>query len=82
VPGWEDLEERERALGLRERQPILVSPDGRVDPRLSECLRRSAFSGKARGTQVTYAPLYPARFTCCRVRILSGNTKVPCELGR
>ncbi len=30
VPDWEDLEERERALGLRERQPILVSPDGRV----------------------------------------------------
>ncbi|MET9733222.1 hypothetical protein ABZZ79_22015 [Streptomyces sp. NPDC006458] len=30
MPDWEDLEERERALGLRERQPILVSPDGRV----------------------------------------------------
>lgn len=55
VPGWEELKERERALGLRERQPILVAPDGRVDPRLSECLRRSAFSAKARGTQVTYA---------------------------
>jgi hypothetical protein len=63
VPGWEKLEERERALGLRERQPILVSPDGRVDPRLSECLRRSAFSAKARGTQVTYAPLYRLFFT-------------------
>ncbi|WP_079027749.1 MobF family relaxase [Streptomyces rimosus] len=63
VPGWEDLEERERALGLRERQPILVSPDGRVDPRLSECLRRSAFSAKAQGTQVTYAPLYRLFFT-------------------
>lgn len=35
VAGWEDLEARERALGLRERQPILVSPEGRVDPRLS-----------------------------------------------
>lgn len=57
------MEERERALGLRERQPILVSPDGRVDPRLSECLRRSAFSAKAQGTQVTYAPLYRLFFT-------------------
>ncbi|OEV10550.1 site-specific integrase [Streptomyces nanshensis] len=58
VAGWEGLEERERALGLRERQPILVSPEGRVDPRLSECFRRSKFSAKAQGTQVTYAPLY------------------------
>ncbi|MFD4247301.1 hypothetical protein ACFWP3_37795 [Streptomyces sp. NPDC058525] len=57
------MEERERALGLRERQPILVAPDGRVDPRLSECLRRSAFSAKAQGTQVTYAPLYRLFFT-------------------
>ncbi|QDO45840.1 integrase [Streptomyces sp. RLB3-17] len=61
--GWADLTERERALGLRERQPILVSPEGRVDPRLSECFRRSAFSAKAQGTQVTYAPLYRLFFT-------------------
>ncbi|MFB8776304.1 integrase [Streptomyces broussonetiae] len=54
---------RERALGLRERQPILVSPEGRVDPRLSECFRRSAFSAKAEGTQITYAPLYRLFFT-------------------
>jgi hypothetical protein len=40
---------RERAFGLREQQPILVAPDGRVDPRLSECLRRSAFSAKGAG---------------------------------
>lgn len=51
APGWEDLEARERALGLRERRQILVSPDGRVDPRLSECLRRSAFSAKAQGSR-------------------------------
>ncbi|WP_093792699.1 hypothetical protein [Streptomyces sp. cf124] len=57
------MEERERALGRRERQPILVSPDGRVDPRLSECLRSSAFSAEAQGTQVTYAPLYRLFFT-------------------
>ncbi|MFE3648683.1 hypothetical protein ACFXO2_12710 [Streptomyces sp. NPDC059152] len=60
--GWGDLAERERALGLRDRQPILVSPDGRVDPRLSEVIRRSAFSAKAEGTQVTYAPVYRLSF--------------------
>lgn len=63
VTGWEDLEARERALGLREQQPILVSPEGRVDPRLSECFRRSAFSAKAQGTQLTYAPIYRLFFT-------------------
>jgi hypothetical protein len=31
--GWADLEGRERRLGFAERQPILVSPDLRVDPR-------------------------------------------------
>lgn len=73
VPGWEDLAERERALGLRERQPILLAPDGRVDPRLSECLRRSAFSAKAQGTQVTYAPLYRLFFTFLWQRGLDWN---------
>ncbi|MFD3622723.1 integrase [Streptomyces sp. NPDC058676] len=63
VAGWEDLEARERALGLREQQPILVSPEGRIDPRLSECFRRSAFSAKAQGTQLTYAPIYRLFFT-------------------
>ncbi|MEW1548462.1 hypothetical protein [Streptomyces tsukubensis] len=57
------LAERERALGLRERQPIPVAPAGRVDPRLNEYLRRSAFSAKAQGAQVTYAPLYRLFFT-------------------
>lgn len=61
--GWKDLAEHECVLGLRERQPILVSPDGRVDPRLAECFRRSAFSAKAAGTQVTYAPLYRLFFS-------------------
>ncbi|WP_371576807.1 site-specific integrase [Streptomyces sp. NBC_01314] len=63
MTGWEDLEAREHALGLREQQPILVSPEGRVDPRLSECFRRSAFSAKSQGTQLTYAPLYRLFFT-------------------
>ncbi|MFB6978234.1 hypothetical protein [Streptomyces scopuliridis] len=46
-----------------ERQPILVSPEGRGDPRLSERFRRSAFSAKAQGTQVTYASIYRLFFT-------------------
>ncbi|MEV6730651.1 hypothetical protein [Streptomyces sp. NPDC051364] len=36
VVGWEDVQARERTLGLREQQPILVSPEGRIGPRLSE----------------------------------------------
>ncbi|MFF1399430.1 hypothetical protein ACFVZD_37235 [Streptomyces sp. NPDC058287] len=63
VEGRNDLEARERALGLREQQPILVSPECRVDPRLSECFRRSAFSAKVQGTQLTYALIYRLFFT-------------------
>ncbi|MDH6710900.1 hypothetical protein P3T27_007651 [Kitasatospora sp. MAA19] len=61
--GWGDLEERERRLGVRLRQPILVSPDGRVDARLSEFFRRPPFVGKAPGTQESYALDYRLFFT-------------------
>ncbi|WHM36282.1 site-specific integrase [Streptomyces sp. BPTC-684] len=57
------MREREAALKFRDRQPILMSPEGRVDPRLSRIFRRSAFSAKAEGTQETYAPLYRVFFT-------------------
>lgn len=40
---------RERALGLRERQPILVSPDGRVDPWLKGNVGFSAEAGDGDG---------------------------------
>jgi site-specific recombinase XerD len=60
---WTDLDERERALGFRDLQPILVSPDGRIDPRLSRFFRRSKFSTRAHGTQETYAPDYRVFFT-------------------
>ena len=63
VPGWQDLAPREAALGLRERQRILLSPAGRVDPRLTETMRRSAFSLKSLGTQETYAPVYRLFFS-------------------
>ncbi len=61
--GWAGLEERERRLGFAERQPILVSPDLRVDPRLSEFFRRSRFSVRAAGTQESYVRDYRLLFT-------------------
>lgn len=63
MAGAGDLEERERRLGIRQRQPILVSPDGRVDARLSEFFRRPPFVGKAPGTQESYALDYRLFFT-------------------
>ncbi|MER6465744.1 integrase [Streptomyces sp. NPDC001228] len=60
---WGDLASRERALGLREGLPILVSPDGRIDPRLSAVLRHREFAGKAEGTWATYAPCFRVFFT-------------------
>lgn len=60
---WNDLDARERSLGLREGMPILVSPDSRVDPRLSAVLRHRDFMGKAEGTRETYAPCFRVFFT-------------------
>src|SRR6266540_3151746 len=60
---WPDLEEREARLGFRDRQPILVDPDYRVDPRLSEFFRRSRFATRAPGTQESYALDYRLLFT-------------------
>lgn len=77
---WSGLAARERALKFGERQPILVSPDGRVDARLSECLRRSEFSAKAEGTQVTYAPLYRAFFSFLWQRGLDWDQAEPEDL--
>lgn len=60
---WRDLEARDAELGFRDRQPILVSPDGRVDPRLIRFFRCSKFSTRSAGTQETYAPDYRMFFT-------------------
>jgi site-specific recombinase XerD len=63
-PGaWADLAERERKLGFRERQPILVSPAGRVDARLSEFFRRSRFASRAAGTRESYVLDYRLFFS-------------------
>ena len=57
------MAERERALGIRPGQPILLAPDGRVDPRLSGVCRHRDFARKAEGTKETYAPDYRLFFT-------------------
>lgn len=61
--GWGDLAERERSLGFRDRQAILVSPSGRVDARLSEFFRRSRFSSRAAGTRESYVLDYRLFFS-------------------
>jgi site-specific recombinase XerD len=61
--GWADLAVRERRLGFREGQPILVSPDGRVDARLSEFFRRSRFASRAAGTCESYVLDYRLFFS-------------------
>ncbi|MEV0131435.1 site-specific integrase [Dactylosporangium sp. NPDC050688] len=55
--------ERERALGFGDRQPILVSPEGRVDAKLSEFFRRSRFSSRAAGTRESYVLDYRLFFS-------------------
>ncbi|MFE9258592.1 site-specific integrase [Streptomyces sp. NPDC006879] len=63
LEGWSDLAAREKALGFRTKQPILIAPDGRLDPRLVRFCKRSPFSVKSQGTQETYAPIYRLFFT-------------------
>ncbi|MGW6508914.1 site-specific integrase [Streptomyces niveus] len=60
---WSGLPEREQALGFRDRQPILVDPRGRVDPRLVGFFRRSWFSTRSFGTQDAYVRDYRLFFT-------------------
>lgn len=58
-----DLAEREDRLGFYDGQPILVDPDLRADPRLSEFFRRSRFATRAAGTRESYALDYRLFFT-------------------
>lgn len=54
LDGWNDVAERERKLRIRDRQPILVDPNFRVDPRLSEFFRKSRFRRLEFGSQESY----------------------------
>src|SRR5437667_11070458 len=60
---WAELVEREQRLGVRKRQPILVAPDHRVDPRLSEFFRCPPFATRAQGTRESYVRDYRLLFT-------------------
>jgi site-specific recombinase XerD len=66
-----ELVEREQRLGFRKRQPILVAPDYRVDPRLSEFFRCPPFSTRAKGTRDSYVRDYRLLFTFLWQRGLS-----------
>ena len=56
VDEWADIEERERALHVAPRTPILVRPDGDLDYRVSEYLTRClTFRSLAATSQETYA---------------------------
>lgn len=73
LAAWEDLSERERALGFRDRQPILLSPLGRVDARMTEIFRRGRFAVKAPGTQESYVTDLRLFFTFLWQRGLDWN---------
>lgn len=52
---WDDLEDRERRLGIGGGNWFLLSPGERPDPDILEFFRASAFLRKAPSTQASYA---------------------------
>ncbi|WFB88393.1 MULTISPECIES: site-specific integrase [Streptomyces] len=58
LAGWEDLAEREEQVGIHPGDPILLSPDCRVDEVLSRYLCRSSFAGLAPETKRNYTDDY------------------------
>ncbi|MEU6591772.1 site-specific integrase [Streptomyces sp. NPDC046881] len=54
----EDLVDREDRLGLHPGDPIMLSPDYRIDELLSLCLCRSGFARLEPGTRRNYADDY------------------------
>ena len=53
--GWEDLEEREQALGIRPGQPFLLRPDGSPDRDLLRYFNSASFRRLAQQSQLAYA---------------------------
>ena len=47
---WSDIDGRERAVGIARHTPILIDPEGRIDPRLARFFRRSRFRFFAEST--------------------------------
>ncbi|WP_308406499.1 site-specific integrase [Streptomyces sp. AC602_WCS936] len=56
--GWEDLGAREDRVGIHPGDPILLSPDWRVDEVLSRYLCRSSFARLAQETKRNYTDDY------------------------
>ncbi|MCX4718184.1 site-specific integrase [Streptomyces virginiae] len=80
LDGWEGLAARESQLGIRTGQPILLSPAGRVDPRLSRIFKSHYFARKSEGTRQTYAPCYRVFFTFLWQRGLNWDEATPEDL--
>ncbi|KAB2588384.1 integrase [Streptomyces arboris] len=58
LAGWEDLADREDRVGIHAGDPILLSPDYRVDEGLSWYLCRSSFARLAQETKRNYTDDY------------------------
>ncbi|MGW1055265.1 hypothetical protein [Streptomyces sp. NPDC002521] len=58
LAGWGDLAVREDRVGIHPGDPILLSPDYRIDEVLSRYLRRSSFTRLAQETKRNYTDDY------------------------
>ncbi|MFJ5548621.1 site-specific integrase [Streptomyces sp. NPDC093225] len=58
LSGWENLAEREDRVGIHPGDPILLSPDYRIDEGLSRYLCRSSFARLAQETKRNYTDDY------------------------
>jgi site-specific recombinase XerD len=65
---WRDVDVRERQLGIEDRTPILIDPQGRIDPRLAAFFRRSRFARLALGSRQSYAKDYRLFFSFLSAR--------------
>jgi hypothetical protein len=54
LAGWEDLPEREDQVGVRAGDPVLLSPDYRVDPLLSLYVQSPVFRRYTAETRRNY----------------------------
>jgi hypothetical protein len=63
LAAWADLDERESAVDIEPRHPILTDPVFRIDPVLARFLARSRFTWLAEGTREAYAKDYRLFFS-------------------
>jgi hypothetical protein len=62
LTGWDDLHSREEQTGVHPGDPIMLSPDYRVDELLSEYLSRSSFVLLEHETKRNYTSDYRVFF--------------------